>query len=135
MTKHPSLKTIRWGIIGLGKIAHKFAKDLLTVEDAQLYAVASRSLEKANAFASEFSAKKAYGSYEDLVNDANIDAIYIATPHVLHKENSLLCLEHGKAVLCEKLSTSLSICYKRNKKRNLRQDFKNGSVFWLFQGV
>jgi predicted dehydrogenase len=102
MTTQQQHKTIRWGIIGLGNIAHKFAKDLLTVSDAQLYAVASRSQEKANELASTYKAIKAYSSYEDLVEDKNIDAIYIATPHALHKENTLLCLEKGIAVLCEK---------------------------------
>ncbi|GAA3612608.1 Gfo/Idh/MocA family oxidoreductase [Flavivirga amylovorans] len=95
-------KTINWGIIGLGNIANKFAQDLLTVEDAKLYAVASRSQEKANTFASKYHATKAYDSYEALVKDSNIDAVYIATPHALHKENTLLCLEHNIAVLCEK---------------------------------
>ena len=95
-------KTIRWGIIGLGRIAHKFAQDLLTVEDCELYAVASRSQDKANAFASEYQVSKTYSSYEALSNDQNIDAVYIATPHVLHKENTVMCLKKGIAVLCEK---------------------------------
>ena len=96
------IKPIRWGIIGLGKIANKFAQDLLTIENTQLYAVASRSQEKANAFASKYKATKAYATYNDLVNDPNIDAVYVATPHVFHKENTMLCLKKGIAVLCEK---------------------------------
>ncbi|GAA4897700.1 Gfo/Idh/MocA family oxidoreductase [Flaviramulus aquimarinus] len=95
-------KTINWGIIGLGNIAHKFATDLRTVKGVKLYGVASRSQEKANAFASKYNATKAYDNYEALANDPNIDAVYIATPHALHKENTLLCLENGIAVLCEK---------------------------------
>lgn len=95
-------KKINWGIIGLGSIAHKFAKDLLTINDATLYAVASRSQEKADTFALEYQANKAYSSYEALAKDPNIDAVYIATPHALHKDNTLLCLENGIAVLCEK---------------------------------
>jgi len=95
-------KTIRWGIMGLGNIAHKFAQDLLKIEDAELYAVASRTKEKAAEFASKYAVSHIYGSYEELVNDSNIDAVYIATPHALHKENTLLCLENGIAVLCEK---------------------------------
>lgn len=95
-------RNIRWGIIGLGKIAHKFAQDLLTVEDAELYAVASRTQEKANEFSKLYQAEKAYASYDDLAKDKNIDAVYIATPHVFHKENSMLCLKNGIAVLCEK---------------------------------
>jgi len=95
-------KTINWGIIGLGSIANKFATDLLTIPDAKLYAVASRSQDKADLFADKYNATKAYNSYESLVKDDNIDAVYIATPHALHKENTMLCLEHGIAVLCEK---------------------------------
>ncbi|NCO62528.1 MAG: Gfo/Idh/MocA family oxidoreductase [Flavobacteriales bacterium] len=102
MTKQLQHNTIRWGIMGLGNIAHKFAQDLITIEGAQLHAVASRSEEKANEFALTYNALKVYSCYEDLVNDKNIDAIYIATPHALHHDNTLLCLNHGKAVLCEK---------------------------------
>lgn len=95
-------KTIRWGIIGLGKIATKFAQDLLNVENAQLYAVASRQQDKANVFANTYHAKVAYNTYEALAKDPNVDAVYIATPHAFHKEHSILCLNHEKAVLCEK---------------------------------
>ncbi|MBA6354953.1 Gfo/Idh/MocA family protein, partial [Colwellia sp. BRX8-3] len=95
-------RNIRWGIIGLGNIANKFATDLLTLKDAELYAVASRTQQKANDFADKYHATKAYSSYKALVNDENVDAIYIATPHSMHKENALLCLEQGIAVLCEK---------------------------------
>ena len=95
-------RKIRWGIIGLGGIANKFATDLLTVDDAELYAVASRTQDKADDFAKKFNATKAYSSYEDLANDSNVDAVYIATPHVFHKDNTLLCLKNGIAVLCEK---------------------------------
>lgn len=95
-------RKIRWGIIGLGKIAHKFAQDLLTIDDVELYAVASRSQEKADDFAKTYSAKKAFGNYDALVKDSNVDAVYIATPHSFHKDNSLLCLKNGIAVLCEK---------------------------------
>ena len=102
MTNPSQHKTINWGIIGLGNIANKFAQDLLTIPDAKLHAVASRSQEKADNFASKYKATKAYNSYEALAQDPNIDAVYIATPHALHKENTLLCLEHGIAVLCEK---------------------------------
>ncbi|MDP5105548.1 MAG: Gfo/Idh/MocA family oxidoreductase [Polaribacter sp.] len=95
-------KKIRWGIIGLGNIAHKFATDLATIEDAELVAVASRSQEKSDEFAKKYNSKKAYNSYLDLAKDADIDAVYIATPHSFHKEHSILCLQHKKAVLCEK---------------------------------
>ena len=96
------LRTINWGIIGAGKIASKFATDLNTVPNSNLYAIASRSVEKAKIFGNEFNANIAYGNYEELVLDSNIDAIYIATPHSFHKEHTLLCLNHHKPVLCEK---------------------------------
>jgi predicted dehydrogenase len=95
-------RKIRWGIIGLGKIAHKFATDLLTVEDAELYAVASRTREKADEFSEKYGAAKAYDDYSDLAHDSNVDAVYIASPHSFHKENTMLCLKNGIAVLCEK---------------------------------
>jgi len=95
-------KKIRWGIIGLGNIAHKFAADILTIDDAELYAVASRFQEKATIFADKYNVAKAYGNYKELANDIHVDAIYIATPHSFHKEHTILCLNHRKAVLCEK---------------------------------
>jgi len=116
-------KEIRWGIIGLGNIAHKFAEDLLTIEDAKLYAVASRTQEKSDAFADKYSATKAYDSYKGLTNDPNVDAIYIATPHSFHKEHTLLCLEHGIAVLCEKPfamnADEVEEMIKKAKEKNL----------------
>lgn len=95
-------KNTKWGILGLGKIAKKFCLGLQHVEGAEIYAVASRSKEKADFFAKEHKATKAYGSYEELVEDKNVDVIYIATPHVFHFKHTLLCLRHKKAVLCEK---------------------------------
>ncbi|MDT0650019.1 Gfo/Idh/MocA family protein [Autumnicola edwardsiae] len=95
-------RTTKWAILGPGKIAKKFATGLKDVEGAELYAVASRSKERADAFAEEFSATKAYYSYKDMLEDDKVDVVYIATPHVFHFDNTLLCLEHKKAVLCEK---------------------------------
>ena len=95
-------KNIRWGIIGLGKIANKFATDLASIETAELVAVASRNIQNANNFAEKHNAKKAYSSYEELAKDTNVDAVYIATPHSFHKEHAILCLRNKKAVLCEK---------------------------------
>ncbi len=93
---------INWGIIGLGKIAKKFATDIQVVDQANLYAVASRSQEKATTFKEEFGAIHAFGSYEALLNCAGLDAVYIATPHVFHYENTMMCLEASLPVLCEK---------------------------------
>ena len=96
------MKTIRWGIIGLGKIATSFATDLQQVDGSELYAVASRSQEKANQFGKTYNATICYDNYEALAKDPQVDAIYIATPHVRHHQDTLLCLVNGKAVLCEK---------------------------------
>ena len=96
------MNKIRWGILACGKIAKKFAADLKSVEDGELIAVASRDIERAKQFAADFPAKYVFGSYEELVNCDEVDAIYVASPHSHHHEHTLLCLNHGKAVLCEK---------------------------------
>jgi predicted dehydrogenase len=93
---------MRWGIIGPGHIAHRFAQALEVVQDGELHAVASRSADRAAAFASTYGARKSYGSYEDMAADAEVDAVYIATPHRFHHANALRCLTRGKPVLCEK---------------------------------
>lgn len=96
------MNKIRWGILGTGTIAHKFASDLKRVENAQLVAVGSRSLQSAEVFCREFDIPLRFGSYEELAACDRIDIVYIATPNNLHHPNTLLCLNHGKAVLCEK---------------------------------
>ena len=93
---------IRWGILGTGNIAHQFATGLKSLTDGELVAVGSRSQEAADKFAAEFNVPNRHASYESLVHDPQVDAIYISTPHPFHKENTLLCLQAGKAVLCEK---------------------------------
>jgi predicted dehydrogenase len=90
-----------WGILGPGGIARAFAKDLTLLEGHTIGAVGSRSLNNAQSFADEFGGK-AYGSYDELVNDSTIDAIYVATPHPAHHDNVILALNAGKPVLCEK---------------------------------
>jgi predicted dehydrogenase len=96
---------IRWGIIGAGHIARTFASDIDYAPHAALTAVASRELSRAQAFADDFSIPTAYGSYDEILTDPNIDAIYIATPHSHHKEQSIAALRAGKHVLCEKPAT------------------------------
>lgn len=91
-----------WGILAPGNIARRFASDLRQLEDAQLVAVGSRSAERAQSFAQEFGASRAYGSYADLIADPKVEAIYVAPPHPFHKEHAIACLRAGKAVLCEK---------------------------------
>ena len=95
-------RQFNWGVIGPGRIAHQFAAGLKVIKSAALYAVASSRLERAQAFAEQYAGEKTYDSYEALVNDPQVDAIYIATPHRFHFENALLCLKAGKPVLCEK---------------------------------
>ena len=96
------MKITNWGILGPGKIAHKFAQDLALVPGARLHAVASRSLEKAQEFAAQYGAPHALGSYEELVRVPDLDVVYVATPHSEHRAHALLCLRAGRAVLCEK---------------------------------
>jgi predicted dehydrogenase len=95
-------KTYNWAILGCGKIARKFVGDLKLLPNARLYAAASRSVDNAQAFATEFGFEKAYGSYNEMVNDPAVDVVYIASPHSHHFEHAMLCLDHRKAVLCEK---------------------------------
>jgi predicted dehydrogenase len=105
--------TIKWGIIGLGNIAHQFAKELQLVEGAELVAVASRSKDNAVTFAASYHCQKAYDSYEDIMNDDTIDILYIATPHDSHAELTLKALEKNKHVLCEK---PIALQYQDAKK-------------------
>jgi predicted dehydrogenase len=95
-------KVYKWGIIGPGRIAQKFAAALQLVPNAVLHAVASRDKEKARQFAHSYNAAHFYDSYEALANNEKIDAVYIATPHTFHHAHVLLCLQKKKAVLCEK---------------------------------
>jgi len=97
-----SKKIFNWGVVGPGKIAQKFVQDLLTLPNARLHAVASRSLDRAQKFANQYHAPHAYGSYDELVNCPELDVVYIATPHSEHCKNTLLLLNHKIPVLCEK---------------------------------
>ncbi|MBQ8094123.1 MAG: Gfo/Idh/MocA family oxidoreductase [Clostridia bacterium] len=99
---------MKWGIMATGTIAAKFAGTIPEMKcgEEQIVAVASRNREKAAQFASEHGIPKAYGSYEEMVKDPEVEAVYIATPNNLHYENTLLCLNHGKHILCEKPFTT-----------------------------
>jgi len=94
--------TFKWGIIGPGRIAKKFASAVWKIPSASIYAVASRSSKDPEQLKQTFHAEKYYSSYEELAADKEVDAIYIATPHRFHYENTRLCLDAEKAVLCEK---------------------------------
>ncbi len=93
---------IHWGILAPGRIARKFAADLRQVPGNELWAVASRSIERARAFAEEFGARRAFGNYADLMRCEEIDVVYVASPHSEHMVHTIGCLDHGRAVLCEK---------------------------------
>jgi predicted dehydrogenase len=95
-------KQINWGILGTGNIANRFTESLKVIPNATIAAVGSRSSITANAFANKYGIKKSYASYQELVNDPDVDIIYISTPQSVHYENTLLCLNAGKHVLCEK---------------------------------
>lgn len=95
-------RTIKWGIIATGAISEAFVEGMRHVSNSEIIAVASRDINKSEAYRKKHDIKKAYGSYLELAEDQELDAIYISTPHPYHKELSLMCLEHGKAVLCEK---------------------------------
>lgn len=96
------MEKIRWGILATGGIARKFAEDLQHVPDAELVAVGSRTQESAEAFARQYGVPRAYGSYEALAEDPDVDIVYVASLHPGHREHVLLCLNGGKAVLNEK---------------------------------
>jgi predicted dehydrogenase len=99
------VEPVRWGIIGTGRIAETFASDLTQVTEGTVAAVGSRTLATAEAFARRHGAARAYGSYADLVADPDVDAVYVATPHPMHRDNALAALEAGKPVLVEKSFT------------------------------
>src|SRR5512133_2043558 len=97
--------TVRWGIIGPGRIAGKVVRDFPHVSGAEAVAVASRSIDRAEAFAAEHDLARAYGSYRAIVDDPDVDVVYIATPHPQHRAVALAALRAGTAVLVEKAFT------------------------------
>ncbi|MFD3665997.1 Gfo/Idh/MocA family protein [Streptomyces sp. NPDC058659] len=98
-------ETVRWGILATGGIAERFTTDLLTLEGAEVVAVASRTEASAKAFADRFGIPRAYGEWAGLFADEDVDVVYVATPHHAHREAAGRALEAGKAVLCEKALT------------------------------
>lgn len=123
------MKKIRWGIVGPGVIAKQFAHDFQFANFAELKAVASNNKERATAFAQAFNIPNVYGGYNELFNDQDIDAIYVATPHVFHLQNSMDAISSGKAVLCEKPLTE-----NLDKTRALL-DFARASKIYLVEGM
>jgi len=113
-------RKIGWGILGAGGISSAFAKDLKLVEGAELTAVAARSADTAEAFAAQYGAARSYGSYEELLQDPDVDVVYIGTLHPWHEKQAIACLEAGKAVLCEKPFT-MNAAEARNVVRVARE--------------
>lgn len=97
--------SVRWGILATGGIAAAFTADLVDLPDARVVAVASRTRASAEAFAERFGIPRAYGDWESLARDEDIDVVYVATPHSAHRAAAGLCLEAGQNVLCEKAFT------------------------------
>lgn len=96
---------LRMGLLGAGNIAGMMAKTVNGMEDVSLYAIASRTKEKADEFAKKYGVEKAYGSYEEMLQDEKVDLVYIATPHSEHYNNAMQCIKFKKPVLCEKAFT------------------------------
>lgn len=118
------------GILGAGHIAEKTASTMAKLPEVECYAVASRSLEKAQKFADTFGFRKAYGSYEAMLSDPEVELVYIATPHSLHFEHMNLCLDYGKAVLCEKAFTLNARQAKEIQKKAARKGVFVAEAIW-----
>lgn len=112
------------GILATGKIAHTMARTLDKMENVEKYAVASRNLEKAEAFKKEMNFSKAYGSYEELCKDPEVELVYIASPHSEHFNNMKLCLEYHKPILCEK-----AFCLNHNQAEDIFLQAEKEKVF------
>jgi predicted dehydrogenase len=96
------VRKFRWGILGTGAIARQFVQGLNSLPEAEVLAVGSRSRASAEKFADKRGIPRRQAGYDDLASDPDVDVVYVATPHPFHAENAALCLEAGKAVLCEK---------------------------------
>lgn len=100
------MKKVKLGLLACGNIANKMARAVTGTDNVELYACGARSIERALAFASKYNIPKAYGSYEELLSDPEIELIYVSTPHSLHYQYVKMSLEHGKNVICEKPFTT-----------------------------
>lgn len=123
-------KEYNWGIIGLGNIADKFATALGSTTRGKLYAVASRSYEKAKYFSEKFGACRFYDTYDKLIEDDKIDIVYIATPHNLHYPITKKCLEYGRNVLCEKPVTINSSQFEELRELAYRKRLFYMDALW-----
>ena len=116
----------RWGIVSTGNIADQFADGLLHTDGAEIAAVASRSMETARTFAQKFGIQKYYGSYEQMADDPDIDIVYIGTPNNAHHDNTLLFLEAGRAVVCEK-----PLAVNEREVKTMIQKAQEKNVFFM----
>ena len=121
-------KTVRWGVLGLGNIAKKFADDIKLVPDCKLEAVASSDMARAKNFANIYKVNRFYDNYDDLFKDSEVDIIYIASLNNNHYKHSVNAIKHNKAVLCEKPlaineSQVKDLVYLSNEKKG----FSDGS--------
>jgi len=120
------MKKINWAILAPGGIAKKFATALQGVESANLYSVASRSVDRAQHFANEYGFGAVADNYDTLINDPKVDVIYIASPHSLHAEQSIKCLNAGKAVLCEK-----PMCVNASEAERVFEAARANNAFYM----
>lgn len=125
-------KRVRWGIAGTGRISHQFVQDFAYVPNGEVIAVSSRSQDSADTFAGQYDIKRAYAGYDTLLADPDIDAVYIASPHTMHFQNTLDAIGAGKHVLCEKPFT-----INPDESRKLFKVAEQSSVFvmeamWTF---
>ncbi len=118
------------GVLGTGGIAKSVTPTLARLEKAECYAIASRTLERAKQAAEEYGYSKAYGSYEELVADPEVELVYIATPHSRHYEDMKLCIEHKKPVLCEKAFTMNSRQAKEIKELAAKEGVFVAEAIW-----
>lgn len=122
-------EAIRWGILGTGSIARKFVEGLGSAGGAELTAVGSRTQQRADEFGGRHNVPHRHGSYEALADDPDVDIVYVATPHPVHKPGAMLCLSAGKAVLCEKPFT-----VNAGEAREMIDEARNRGVF-LMEGM
>ncbi len=120
------MKQFGFGIAGLGSIANRIMADLPLCPGARLAAVASRSADKAQAFARQYGFERAWGSYEELMRDSGVDIVYVATPHTLHRGIAMAAMEAGKAVLCEK-----PLCVSAREAREMADCARRNGVFFM----
>lgn len=118
------MSKVRWGILSTGRITHQFVQDFAFVPNGEVVAVASRSLESANKFAREYGIPRAYADYGQMLEDTDVDAVYVATPHTLHYQNTIDAIQARKHVLCEKPFT-----VGVREARNLFHIAEQSSVF------